>query len=428
MNDDRGSDARVREELERMAGEMPAPVAPPPRTLRRARRRAALTAGASALVVVALSVGAIAGARSLLARDAGPAVSPTPSVTSEPTTTSVPTPAETDGGVSPSPAESSPVPDDLAAGPPPKLLLAMGGLYEFHDDGSIWWVGTLYGQELLVPPVQTPYGVVSLGGEGANWDLHIIEANDRATLLGEDVHGFAVSADGELLAFSRVEQLDSRTPPYFRTTLTLMSLSDGQVLATKSPVVNPESTDGPISDSARVEGFVGERILLTGGDGAAVFSALWNPESKDIDYLPSSYSGAYATAPETQRAVIAYGDGGCWRVITFTADDPHPYHEGDCDLIEASFSPDERIFAGATRDGRVVIHDSGGGTRQGEFAVPGAFQTVWEDDNNVLVVGRVHGDVRIWRCPMRGNCQLAFDAPPGYRWTESVYLVPRRPA
>lgn len=437
--EDRSGEDRIREQLEAMAGEMPAPTAPPPGTLRRARRRAVLTGGVSALAVVVLLLGAFAGVRTILGPDAAPAVSPDPSpspsgthaVSPDPSATG--TPAPSPSGEPTTPATDEPTPtEETPTGPPPKALLDLGALYEFHDDGSIWYVGTLYGQKRLAPPVQTPYGVLTLGTEtNPNWgDLHIVDTtDDGAELIAEDVSGFDVSADGELLAYSVVEQLRSRQPPYYRTTLTLMRLSDHEVVASAGPVVNPESTDGPTPDSAGVGGFVGDRILLTGGDGGAVFSALWDPGSGAIEYLPYSYSGAYATAPASRRAVIAYGDGGCWVLATFPAEGAEPStREGDCDLLEASFSPDERLFAGGTHDGRVVVIDASSGHRRDEFEVRGVLQTVWEDEDTVLAVARRQRDVSVWRCSVGGACELAFAAPPGYRWTESAYLVPKRPA
>jgi hypothetical protein len=236
--------------------------------------------------------------------------------------------------------------------------------------------------------------------------------------------GFAVSALGDRVAFGRKDLSTANSP----TTLVVMD--------TSGPAGPPLGTDVFDGYAAPV-GFVGRKVLIGTGDGAAAAAGIWEPASGAIKTF-HRYGRAGATDPVAGRGVLFVGDGGCWEIASWSdgsafSSVPAP----SCSSGLQAFSPTGRRLAGisgwvdsgltGSLDNRLVVSNAAQASVLFRGPVlPGAYQVAWEDENRLLVLARdEEGQPVVYRCALdlEGCAQVwvLHASPARY----AVWLVPK---
>ena len=265
-------------------------------------------------------------------------------------------------------------------------------------------------------PVQTPYGFVGLArraaGDGA-LDLVLVRG-DKHRLIERDVaQGFAVSDGANNVAYSALSANGRRSR------MVVMGMPQRELIGSVR-----------IDGYAEPVGFVGEKVLMTSGDGHAVAS-LWDPASGNIEHL-HDYGSEGATHPTARRALVYQGDGLCWEIASWS--DTFDSVQGPtCSLTSPAFSPDGRWIAGVegqdfgVRNTLRVFDVYEAKPYFRSVPITGAFQLAWEDEATILVVARRKwGPSTLHRCDVDSanrSCRLVWKSESKGRY--SNWVVPR---
>jgi hypothetical protein len=420
----------VRDLLEGMASDAAPPTKAPPGVLHTARRR--LTRNSAALVVALTIVtgGAVAGARLAGGIGHGPALpigSGTP--TAEPTT-SQPTPSASES----TQASGSPTPSGAGAvggtgtGPMPAMVFLDGVVYRYSQTpeglaGEV--VGEVPEDTAAQPPVETPFGVLVLGGTpGHGTHLWLIHADSLAPdRLASDLDGFAVSADGSRLAYATLADGSQRSELIER------SLQTGAVLHSAS-----------VDTYVRVVGYATDVVVLSTGDGASASAAVWSPGASSFNAI-NGFGRAIAADPASGFAVLTQGDGVCWSIVSLAPTGNAgragpPKQPVSCGIAQASFDSDGKLVAGIeltseARTGPQRLVLAGADSQLGgAVAVDGAFQTQWVGQRIMVLMESAPGRYAVEWCQVSENI-----CPDGPVWTASgaggdgtAWLVEESPA
>ena len=350
----------VRDALDEMAGEAaPAPTAPPS-VLRAARRRLARNAAAVVVAVSLLTAGSIAGVGIATRSHPRPIGQPN-GTTGAATTGPSPTPSLPSGGT--------------GTGPMPLMTFLNGVVYRYTEspDGLVAEaIGRIPDSFAVQAPVSTPSGVVVLGArpDRVN-DLWLLDEGGPQ-LIQTNVDGFAVSGDGQRVAYAKVAN-DSTT-----SELVEASLPSGAVLHSTT-----------VDTSARAVGYAGDLVVLDTGDGAAAQAAVWPPDTASIKTL-TGFGRALASDPSSGVSVLTQGDGACWSIVwlgkTPSTGNPGPKQGNGCGISGVSIWPGGATVAGViltsearTGTQRLVMQDTGSGLGS-TMTLDGAFQTWWHGE------------------------------------------------
>jgi hypothetical protein len=176
------------------------------------------------------------------------------------------------------------------------LAFTDGQLVRFTADGTEL-VATLPEQIAPEPPVLTRSGVVVLTGRpSVGLRLWLVSPEGSVNQIAEDVtDGFAVDPAADVVAYATTTQVQS--PPYYRSTLHIVSLSDGSEV----------STSQQMDFYAAVRGIADGNVVLSTGDGASASVGLWVPDTDQIRRY-SMYGNAEGTDPVTGTSVLDVGD------------------------------------------------------------------------------------------------------------------------
>jgi hypothetical protein len=177
------------------------------------------------------------------------------------------------------------------------LAFTDGQLVRFTADGTEL-VATLPEQIAPEPPVLTRSGVVVLTGRpSVGLRLWLVSPEGSVNQIAEDVtDGFAVDPAADVVAYATTTQVQS--PLYYRSTLHIVSLSDGSEV----------STSQQMDFYAAVRGIADGNVVLSTGDGASASVGLWVPDTDQIRRY-SMYGNAEGTDPVTGTSVLDVGDG-----------------------------------------------------------------------------------------------------------------------
>jgi hypothetical protein len=273
-------------------------------------------------------------------------------------------------------------------------------------------------------PVETPRGYVGLAQGKRRLELWSVTDVSARRLANGVSQRFAVSPDGRRVAFGQTDLTTARSP----TTLVVM----GTRRSTGSPVGT-----GIFDGYAAPVGFIGRKVLIGTGDGAASAAGLWDQASGAIRTF-HGYGRAGATDPVGRRGILFVGDGGCWEVASWSdrigfSTVPAP----SCGSWPQDFSPSGHLLAGISgwadeglsgRPGNrlVVSHAVTARTVFRSSPLPGAYQVAWENENRLLVLAREEeGQPVVYRCDLDlGGCDQVWvlGASPA-RYT--AWLVPK---
>jgi hypothetical protein len=304
------------------------------------------------------------------------------------------------------------------------LAFTDGQLLRFTADGTEL-VATLPEQIAPVPPVLTRSGVVVLTGRpSVGLRLWLVSPEGSVSQIAEDVtDGFAVDPAADVVAYATTTQLQS--PPYFRSTLHIVSLSDGSEV----------STSRQMDFYAAVSGIVDGNVVLSTGDGASASVGLWVPETDQIRRY-SMYGNAEGTDPVTGISVLDVGDGQVPILVRF--------REGPSDLgiipgeivVDPSvvqldgvdFAPGGGRVAGLqpTRDGaELIVLDETSGRIVFRASLPGGSQSAWSGHDTILVLDKGEQGGRVHRCDLTtGECAASDrDLPPAGQFGYGLWLV-----
>jgi hypothetical protein len=316
---------------------------------------------AALVVALVLIVGGVATGLQLT-----PSPAPSPDETRGP-----PTPSSTEAEPSPTVAEPSPTETlpsgggGTGTGPLPVMLFLDGVIYRYLNGTkglAAVPVGSIPEKTAVQPPVAIKEGVLVLGGQaGHETNLWLVPDGGNRTRIASNVGGFALSADGQRLAYS--ELLDGSR----RSRLTEVHL---RIL---EPAITLE-----VDTNASVVGYVGDDVVLDTGDGAGVQAQTWRPGDDAIHPI-NGFTSPIATDPQSGFAVMVRGDGGCWSIVNLL--DPNIAEEtlNDCWIRGVSFEPGGSTLAGIefrrpTERFLLVGTTSNLG---GEAELDGGLQTYW---------------------------------------------------
>jgi hypothetical protein len=270
----------------------------------------------------------------------------------------------------------------------------------------------------LGPPLHTAEGVlVEVGSSGDPLEIWLVGLDGSADLLAPSTQGMAVSPDGSRFAYAAIEAEGQAT--YGSATLVLARLPDGEPLASSSPV------DG----YARVEGFVGEQVMVSMGDGAGTGVAVWDPSSSGALTPLEGYRSVLATDPPGAQAVLTRGDGPCWSVVRIEGGGgTKRAGPAACDGLEgADFSSDGQLLAGvaAGDDGeRLVLYRLWEADPALDLGIDGAMQALWVSSSRVLVLAQDGGSHTIHRCSLEGApCEAVWSGRTGATGYGEVWLA-----
>ena len=304
------------------------------------------------------------------------------------------------------------------------LAFTDGQLVRFTAEG-MELVATLPEQIAPEPAVLTRSGVVVLTGRpSVGLRLWLVSPEGSVNQIAEDVtDGFAVDPAADVVAYATTTQLQS--PPYFRSTLHIVSLSDGSEV----------STSRQMDFYAAVRGIADGNVVLSTGDGASASVGLWVPGTDQIR-RHSMYGNAEGTDPVTGVSVLDVGDGQVPILVRF--------REGPSDLgiipgeivVDPSvvrldgvdFAPGGGRVAGLqpTRDGaEIIVLDETSGQIVFRASLPGGSQSAWSGDDTILVLDKGEPGGRVHRCDLTtGECAASErDLPPAGQFGYELWLV-----
>lgn len=306
------------------------------------------------------------------------------------------------------------------------LAFADGQLLRFTADGTEV-VATLPEQIAPEPPVLTRSGVVVLTGRpSVGLRLWLVSRDGSVIQIAEDVTaGFAVDPAADFVAYATAPQLQS--PPYYPSTLHIVSLSD------RSEV----STSSELDFYAAVRGIGDGNVVLSTGDGASASVGLWVPGQQQIRRW-WMYGNAEGTDPVTGVSVLNVGDGPLPILVRFREGPP----DRDVGIIPAEivvdstvvqldgvdFAPGGGRVAGVqpTRDGaELVVLDETSGQIMFRAPLPGGSQTAWSGDDTILVLDKGDVAAQVHRCDLTTKkCTIAErDLPPAGRFGYGLWFV-----
>ena len=306
------------------------------------------------------------------------------------------------------------------------LAFTDGQLVRLTTDGTEV-VATLPEQIAPVPPVLTRSGVVVLTGRpSVGLSLWLVSPDGSVNQIAEDVTaGFAVDPAADLVAYATAPQLQS--PPYYPSTLHVVSLSDGTEVST-----SPET-----EFYAAVRGIGDGNVVLSTGDGASASVGLWVPDTDQIRRY-SMYGNAEGTDPVTGISVLNVGDGQVPILVRFREGPPDldvgivpgeiVVDSTVAHLNGVDFAPGGGRVAGVqpTRDGaELIVLDETSGQIVFRAPLPGGSQTVWSGDDAILVLDKGEAAAQVHRCDLTTEkCTIAErDLPPAGQFGYGLWLV-----
>jgi hypothetical protein len=213
--------------------------------------------------------------------------------------------------------------------------------------------------------------------------------------------GHAVDPTGTKVAFGSYGTADNR----------VVEIATGRLLA-RATLTDKAGPGTPV-------GWVGDEVLLTTGDGAAVYAKAWNTRTGAVRTIaPERYRGAYGVVGQSDLVALHQGDGTCVAVS-------YLHQKGDlwttCAGWYVGFSPDgsrlllsERSETGQPQG--ATVHDAKTGALRGRIALPpqGVLSVGWSDDATVAAVVRVLDPagtvtVLVVTCPTDGKACTSHD-------------------
>jgi WD40 repeat protein len=318
----------------------------------------------------------------------------------------------------------------------------------------VWDVGRVAAEErftghagrlgaLAIAPGDATAYTASVDGSLISWDLTGTRGFGQAFRAGAKFDGtpaVSISPDGRLLATAgrdgTVSLVDTRTlqrrtlavlgdaPPYGPLQPTFSSNSTLVVTGRHGLVERVDLRTGRITDRLpghQVDVFApvvsrNGRVLVAGaGDGLRVWDlrtlrplggpiTLWTP-------------GSYAVDPRASRLAATVGSGSTIDLLDRSTHRRLARLTVDGSDIEASaFSPDGRLLAAASHDGRVQIFSVSrrAATAPAFDALAGAVASVaFSPDGKTLVATGQNGQIRLWDVGTREPIGAPLPAPEG---------------
>ena len=311
---------------------------------------------------------------------------------------------------------SPPVPASVAAATLGLHLFVNGKIIEVTDGDPRVIARWPSRSAPYLPPIETPHGFIGLARDRERVDLWLVR-HGRNTCLGSDVaRGFAVSAGARRVVYGRATYRSGG----YETQLHVATLPGGRTIGSVA-----------VDGYAVPVGFVGNRVVLTIGDGLGGAS-VWDPTTEEVELL-NGYRGAGATDPTSRRALIYAGAVDRAWVVGSWGDDFAHSHGGDLVLSRPAFSPQGRWLAGIRgpeygSQGRLDVYNALDARPYFlSRSIPGAFQPAWEDESTALVLAR-HGERAYiaYRCRpgdgIRRPCADVWSGESGGR--DSAWLIP----
>jgi hypothetical protein len=184
------------------------------------------------------------------------------------------------------------------------------------------------------------------------------------------------------------------------------------------------------------EGWWGDQVLLSTGDGAGAGSALWDTTTGDVTPLGTgTYTIAEAVLGDT--AVLHQGDGPCTSVVTLPA---LRQLWQTCDRFVAASPVRDRVLVEVTRSGggsSYQVRDAATGRTTATLALPpdGVVATGWGSEDAVVAVVRFVADgAESWvvaSCPTNGaRCHRVHEhslGSPNGPAARQAFVVTARP-
>jgi hypothetical protein len=304
---------------------------------------------------------------------------------------------------------------------PPRVPLYVGQSGELID-----WTGgqqrTRALGEAAQPVAQVPMGLLLVTVGAGQPALALLGADDaEPQILVRDLHGqtVAVSDDGTRAT------VVVRSPAF--PVLQEVQLPSGEVLRSvvlAPPVFDPNRPLQPVAYSSSA-------VLLTAGEGAGQFAALWEGGDDAViarlDGFDAAVGGADAQFSGDRDAVGGRG--------AFTVSDErcrtevHQLRNGDgqpwqlCRETFVGFSPDgEAVLATDATGTALIIHDADDGDVDRTFPAPDGLRAYgWESDNSVLYSTSADSRTQVVRCSITtGKCMTAAEFPYNNRIPQPV--------
>ncbi len=273
--------------------------------------------------------------------------------------------------------------------------------------------GTKVSTALFAPQLTAAGVVVEEGRHGDRGPIRIVTA-EETRMLGTGF-GAAIDPGGTQVAWSRAVE----TGLAASHTLVLTDLASGEVVA-----------EGPTIDTfAEPNGWVGDQVLVSTGDGAVSGTVLWDPVSNILasaattDEYPD-VQRVYATHPLSELALVGIGDGGCWAMVDYTAEPTKLFETPDCvfSLWAGDFSPSGTQLAMAEAgagpqasapraewDVTLSVLDSRTGERRASIPVVAPVQIWWESDITLLVLSNPEpAAYQVDRCSIDLVCEVLW--------------------
>lgn len=260
--------------------------------------------------------------------------------------------------------------------------------------------------------------LVSTGASsGQKGRLLVLSPDGSSRVLAEDVNqGHAVDPSGTKVAFGYEHSGED----------VVMDLATGHVLAQTS-VDDPAGSGRPVA-------WVGDRVVMTVGDGGAVFAKVWDTAVGTVRTIgpEARYYGAEGGVPGTDLVALDTSDGSCFGVS-------HLDQSGDlwqtCDGFFGGFSPDgQQVLArypgNAAHAVRVLDAQTGAAAGTVDLPADGVLAVGWSTVHDVAAVVRVPGaagarpSVIVVTCPTDGGaCSARGDVLPD---TDTAFLPEAR--
>lgn len=255
----------------------------------------------------------------------------------------------------------------------------------------------------LGPPLGTPEGVLAeIGSAGDPLQIWMVGSKGRAELIAPSTQGLAVSpGGGARFAYAAVSAEGQAT--YGSATIVLAALPGARVLASSDP----------IQGYARVNGFVGDRVLLSTGEGGTAGVLLWDPASNETSVV-ESYRNVVATDGASRQAALGRGDGACWSVVGIDEGGTAVKSGASgCDGLEgADFSEDGGHIAGVATDGdrkRLVAYRVWEPDPALDMTMDGAIQALWASPSQILVLVQETNSHQIRLCALEAaGCDVLW--------------------
>ncbi|HVF20148.1 MAG TPA: hypothetical protein VNA14_07890 [Mycobacteriales bacterium] len=263
-----------------------------------------------------------------------------PPVTGSPTATSRPPEP------SPSPSPRSDLAlflDSLPIGPPLQQRIVVDGQLIDPSNGTDRVLLSVPFTRMLA--TSTPHGTLLQGHalDGGNPTYHwALMADDDAHPVAQGSGNFGVirlNADETRAAYTR-HDLNGTPDDLTDDVLTVELATFPEMRLLNRAVV-------PVVDAvaASVAGFVGDRVMLTRGDGADVSTLVWTPGGSFRTADRATWSSTAATDPAGSWAVVNQGDGGCGILVRVGRSVPSPPSGAPTCMRFPAFSADGRLVA-----------------------------------------------------------------------------------